>query len=187
MSGALIPRPMPKFSLPQWHQYMNIKYLLQMPDESARRYLFVAIDHAPRAGVYLRLYAQQSEARSIDFLRRLSQAVPMKIQIVLTDNGSQFTDRFTSKTKTSNGEHAFDRRCQGRGIEHRFCQPRHSQTNGMVERFNGRISEIILQGSLRAHELETTLTHYLVTYNHRIPQSALNHLSHTQALKQWRA
>jgi len=70
--------------------HVDIKYLPQMPDESARRYLFVAIDRATR-WVYLRLYAQQSEASSTDFLRRLSQAAPMKIQTVLTDNDSQFT------------------------------------------------------------------------------------------------
>ena len=167
--------------------HVDIKYLPQMPDESARRYLFVAIDRATR-WVYLRIYAHQDEASSTDFLRRLSQAAPMKIQTVLTDNGSQFTDRFTSKTKTPSGEHAFDRRCQALGIEHRLCPPRHLQTNGMGERFNGRISEIIGQTRIKsAHELETTLTHYLATHNHRIPQRALNHLSPIQALKQWRA
>jgi transposase InsO family protein len=35
--------------------------------------------------------------------------------------------------------------------------------------------------------LETTLKHYLATYNHRIPQKALNHLSPIQALKQWQS
>jgi len=57
----------------------------------------------------------------------------------------------------------------------------------MVERFNGRISEVIAQTRFAcAEELETTLTHYAATYNHRIPQRALDHLSPVQALKQWR-
>ena len=167
--------------------HVDIKYLPQMPDEKARRYLFVAIDRATR-WVYLRIYAHQDEAAATDFLRRLSQAAPMKIQTVLTDNGSQFTDRFTSKTKTPSGKHAFDQRCAELAIEHRLCPPRHPQTNGMVERFNGRISEIIGQTRFKsAAELETTLKHYLATYNHRIPQKALNHLSPVQALKQWQS
>lgn len=59
----------------------------------------------------------------------------------------------------------------------------------MVERFNGgRISEIIAQTRFKsAQELETTLEHCLATYNHRIPQKALNHLSLVQALKQWQS
>jgi transposase InsO family protein len=167
--------------------HVDIKYLPQMPDEKARRYLFVAIDRATR-WVFLRIYAHQDEAASTDFLRRLHQAAPMKIQTVLTDNGSQFTDRFTRKTRTPSGQHAFDKRCGELGIEHRLCPPRHPQTNGMVERFNGRISEVIGQTRFKsAEELETTLTLYLATYNHRIPQRALNHLSPVQALKQWQA
>jgi len=78
--------------------HIDIKYLPQMPDEAARRYLFVAIDRATR-WVFLRVYAHQSEASSVDFLERLHEAAPMKITKVLTDNGSQFTDRFTSKAR----------------------------------------------------------------------------------------
>ena len=167
--------------------HVDIKYLPQMPDEKARRYLFVAIDRATR-WVFLRIYAHQDEAAATDFLRRLHQAAPMKIQTVLTDNGSQFTDRFTSKTRVPSGDHAFDRRCAELAIEHRLCPPRHPQTNGMVERFNGRISELIGQTRFKsAEELETTLKHYLATYNHRIPQKALKHLSPVQALKQWQS
>ena len=51
---------------------IDIKYLPQMPDESARRYLFVAIDRATR-WVFIPIYRDQSEASAKDFLRRLVQ------------------------------------------------------------------------------------------------------------------
>ena len=167
--------------------HMDIKYLPQMPDESERRYLFVAIDRATR-WVYMHIYADQSEASSVDFLNRLEGTAPMKISKLLTDNGSQFTDRFTSKRREPTGKHKFDIRCKALGIEHRLCPPRHPQTNGMVERFNGRISEVVNQTRFSSSaQLETTLKSYLKTYNHQIPQRALNHLSPVQALTKWQA
>ncbi len=67
------------------------------------------------------------------------------------------------------------------------ASPRHPQTNGMVERFNGRIADLIRQTRFAsALELENTLSLYLAIYNHSIPQRALGHLSPVQALKQWR-
>ncbi len=166
--------------------HIDIKYLPQMPDEDSRSYLFVAIDRATR-WVYLRVYRDQTEISSTDFLRRLRQAAAFKITKILTDNGSQFTDRFTSKTKQPTGKHLFDQQCIAQGIEHRLIPPRHPQTNGMVERFNGRISEIVRQTRFAsAQELEATLTNYLNTYNHHIPQRALNHLSPIEALQAWR-
>jgi transposase InsO family protein len=165
--------------------HVDIKYLPQMPDESARRYLFVAIDRATR-WVFLRVYADQTDASSVDFLERLHGAAPMNISKVLTDNGSQFTDRFTSKTREPSGKHHFDVRCRALGIEHRLCPPRHPQTNGLVERFNGRISEVVKQTRFAsAAELEATLSAYCKTYNQQIPQRALNHLTPIQALKDW--
>ena len=165
--------------------HVDIESLPQMPDEARRRYLFVAIDRATR-WVYLRIYRDQSEASASDFLRRLAQAAPMSISNVLTDNGSQFTDRFTSRSKTPSGNHVFDRTCALLAIKHRLCPPRHPQTNGLVERFNGRIAEIVKQTRFAsAAELQTTLQHYLATYNHRIPQRALDHQSPVQALQAW--
>lgn len=165
--------------------HVDIKYLPKMPDEASRRYLFVAIDRATR-WVYLRIYPDQTEHSSTDFLARLLEACPFKIEKVLTDNGTQFTDRFTSKNKEPSGNHAFDKACVSAGIEHRLIPPRHPQTNGMVERFNGRISELVQQTRFRsAIELETTLKHYSQAYNHHIPQRALGHLSPVDALKKW--
>jgi transposase InsO family protein len=165
--------------------HIDIKYLPQMPDEARRRYLFVAIDRATR-WVFMRTYRDQSEMSSTDFLRRLKRAAPMKIKTILTDNGSQFTDRFTSRARTPSGQHVFDLACLSMGIEHRLCPPRHPQTNGMVERFNGRISEIVGQTRFAsAADLDATLTNYLETYNQLIPQRALKHQTPIQALKNW--
>ena len=93
----------------------------------------------------------------------------------------------TSKAKSPSGQHVFDLACVSLGIEHRLCPPRHPQTNGMVERFNGRISDIVNQTRFAsAAELDHTLAHYLSTYNHLIPQRALKHQSPIQALQKWR-
>jgi transposase InsO family protein len=84
------------------------------------------------------------------------------------------------------GEHVFDRLCAQFGIEHRLIPPRHPQTNGMVERFNGRISDIVNQTRFgSAAELESTLRNYVKIYNHNIPQRALKHQTPIQALKEW--
>ena len=57
----------------------------------------------------------------------------------------------------------------------------------MVERFNGRINDLVNQTRFRsAAELDETLKHYLSTYNHLIPQRALHHRTPIQALKTWR-
>lgn len=161
--------------------HMDIKYPPQMANETHRRYLFVAIDRATR-WVYFRTYRNQSQVSSTDFLRRLKRVAPMVIKTLLTDNGSQFTDRFTSA-----GKHDFDLACKELAIEHRLCPPRHPQTNGMVERFNGRISDLMAQTRFTcAAELDQTLKLYLETYNHRIPQRALDHRSPIQAFKAWR-
>ena len=156
-----------------------------MPNEAARRCRFVAIDRATR-WVFIHLYADKSDANSVNFLEQLHEAAPMKITKLLTDNGSRFTDRFTSKKRAPSGKHKLDLRCKALGIEHRLCPPRHPQTNGMLERFNGRISQLVSQTRFAsAAELEATLVNSVKTYNHRIPQRALNHSSPVQALKKW--
>jgi transposase InsO family protein len=166
--------------------HIDIKYLPQMPGENRRRYLYVAIDRATR-WVYMRIYRDQTEKSSVDFLRRLKRTAPMKIRTILTDNGSQFTDRFTTKSRVPSGKHVFDLACESLAIEHRLCPPRHPQTNGMVERFNGRISDVVNQTRFRsAADLDATLKNYLSTYNQLIPQRALKHQSPIQALQKWR-
>ena len=165
--------------------HIDIKYLPKMPDEAQHSYLFVAIDRATR-WVFMRIYADQTEGSAVDFLRRVHEAAAFKITKLLTDNGTQFTDRFTSKNKQASGRHSFDRQCKALEIEHRLSPPRRPQTNGMVERFNGRISEVIKQTRFAsAAELASTLNNYWQAYNHHIPQRALGHVSPIDSLKNW--
>lgn len=127
-----------------------------------------------------------TDKSSVDFLRRLKLASPIKISKTLTDNGSQFTDRFANKDKKPSGHHAFDVACAALPAEHRLAPSRHPQTSGMVERFNGRINELLQQTRFDSRaDLHAALMNYLKLYNHHIPQRVLDAKTPILALKEW--
>ena len=79
---------------------------------------------------------------------------------MLNDNGKEFTDRLFSPCKRSpTGKHEFDLLCGDLGVEHRLALPQHPQTNGMVERFNGRIEEVLQSHHFRYGEEIETIPH----------------------------
>lgn len=165
--------------------HVDVKYLPQMPDENLRRYLFVAIDRATR-WVFVQVRPHKTAASAKAFLTALSKAAPIKINTLLTDNGSEFTDRLFNKHKQASGEHEFDRLCTALGIEHRLTKPKHPQTNGMVERFNGRIADVLATHRFQSGEdLALTLERYVFLYNQHLPQRVLKHKTPIQALKEW--
>ena len=83
-------------------------------------------------------------------------------------------------------EGVFDTLCAALDIEHRLTPPKSPQTNGMVERFNGRIEEVLQSHHFRSgEELETTLHRYVWLYNQQLPQSALGSKTPLQAMKDW--
>ncbi|NDY94102.1 IS481 family transposase, partial [Ideonella livida] len=146
--------------------HMDVKYLPQMADEQARRYVFVAIDRATR-WVFIAIKSHKTAAAARSFLNALSKAAPFKIHTLLTDNGKEFTDRlFGQRAKDASGEHEFDMLCQALDIEHRLTKPRTPQTNGMVERFNGRLEQVLRTHHFNsAEDLEKTLHRYVWLYN----------------------
>jgi len=166
--------------------HIDVKYLPQMADESRRRYLFVAIDRATR-WVFIRIFTAKTAANARRFLRDLERACPIRIRTILTDNGKEFTDRlFGLRKRAATGAHEFDTLCTALDIEHRLTPPKSPQTNGMVERFNGRIEEVLQSHHFRSgEELETTLHRYVWLYNQQLPQSALGSRAPLQAMKDW--
>ena len=137
--------------------HIDIKHLpkLQTSDgERRKRYLFVAIDRCSRS-VHLAVRDDETEKSAIAFLREAAAAFPFRLTHVLTDNGSCFTP-------------AFAKACQGLGAQYRHTKPRTPQTNGMVERFNGRIGSEVLGINFYSHRaLEQLLRGFNQAYNAR--------------------
>ncbi len=96
-------------------------------------------------------------------------------------------DRSTSKIRKPTGQHAFDRECAIFKIEHRLIKPRNPQTNGMVERFNGRISDILAATRFLSRDgLQTTIKCYAELLQ-RIPGAErLRPQDTLQAIRMWR-
>ena len=169
---------------PIGYVHIDVKYLPQMPDETKRRYLFVAIDRATRmVCVQLRHSKTANDAKA--FLKSVTERFPFKVSKVLTDNGKEFTNKVFGQ-KAADNTHEFDLLCQSLGIEHRLTKVRRPQTNGMVERFNGRIADILRTHHFQSgKELEHTLKRYIDLYNNHLPQANLNCRTPCQVMFEW--
>ena len=152
-----------RFRLRKAPEHIDIKHLpkLQTSDgERRKRYLFVAIDRCSRS-VHLAVAPKraafaaeddETEKSAIAFLREAATAFPFRLTHVLTDNGSCFTA-------------AFAKACKSLGAEYRHIRPRTPQTNGMVERFNRRISSEVLGINVYSHR---AMEHGAARLQHRL-------------------
>ncbi len=167
--------------------HIDLKYLPKMPDQDSRSYLFVAIDRATR-WVYMDVMDDKTAASAEKFLQAVLANAPFKIEKVLTDNGKEFTDKYCATGKREpTGKHLFDKVCNKNDIEHRLTKPRTPQTNGMVERFNGRIAKILHETRFYSIDgLKQAMRKYEKLYNHHIPQKNIGHISPVEALKKWK-
>jgi transposase InsO family protein len=137
--------------------HIDIKHLPKLQTsngERRKRYLYVAIDRCSRS-VHLAVQEDETEKSAIAFLREAAAAFPFRFTHVLTDNGSCFTP-------------AFAKVCAELGAEYRHTKPYSPQTNGMVERFNGRVGSEVLGITIYAHrDLEQLLRGFNAAYNTR--------------------
>jgi transposase InsO family protein len=104
-------------------------------------------------------------------LRDLERACPIRIRTILNDNSKEFTDRlFGLRRRAATGAPAFERLRAKLGIEHRLTPRQSPQTNGTVERFNGRIAAVLQSHPSRSVEdLTTTLHLYAWLCNQQLP------------------
>jgi transposase InsO family protein len=137
--------------------HIDIKHLPKLKTrdgERRKRYLYVAIDRCSRS-VHLAVKEDETEKSAIAFLREAAAAFPFRLTHVLTDNGSCFTP-------------AFAQACAALGAKYRHTKPYTPQTNGMVERFNRRVSSEVLGITIYSHQdLEQLLRGFNAAYNAR--------------------
>jgi transposase InsO family protein len=137
--------------------HIDIKQLPKLKTsngERRKRYLYVAIDRCSRS-VHLAVKEDETEKTAIAFLQEAAAAFPFRLTHVLTDNGSCFTP-------------AFAQACAELGAKYRHTKPYTPQTNGMVERFNGRVSSEVLGITIYSHrDLEQLLRGFNAAYNAR--------------------
>ena len=75
---------------------------------------------------------------------------------MLTDRGSCFTAE------------GFEKACRDHGVEHRKTRPCTPRTNGMAERFDGRVQREVLGVTVASHrDLERLLAGFNAAYNAR--------------------
>lgn len=167
--------------------HIDVTYL---PKFDQKYYLFVAIDRATRL-IYYKVYEDKSANSSVDFLKACKAFFPFYITHILTDNGTEFTDKFIGNKKEVSGNHRFDQECKKNAIHHRLIAPYTPKTNGMVERVNGTIkgSTIKVEKYESIDQLNKDLKQFLLFYNftrrHGSLLKELNVKTPFQALEKW--
>jgi transposase InsO family protein len=155
--------------------------------ENKQYYQFTAIGCASRWR-YLKIYDNYSNSDSIDFLKELIKVAPFRIRAIKTDNGSNFTNRYTGYLKSSDPInpklHAFDLICQKYNIIHYLIDPGKPNQNGRVERSHRTDQEMFYERNefRNLKELEKRLQMWNNEYNNS-EHCALNGLSPNEFLR----
>jgi transposase InsO family protein len=138
--------------------HIDIKHLPKLrtvDGESRKRFLYVAIDRCSRS-VHLAVKDDETTDSAVAFLKQAIAAFLFKVTHVLTDRGSCFT------------ADGFEKACRKLKVQHLKTEPYTPQTNGMVERFNGRVQREVLGITISSHrDLETLLRGFNQPYNMR--------------------
>ena len=115
---------------------IDIKYVPDLVG-AKQYYQFTAIDCASRWR-YLKIYGDYSNGSSMNFLKELLLIAPFRIRAIKTDNGGNFTNRYTGYLKSSDPLnprlHPLDLLCQELNIIHYLIDPGKPAQNGKVER-----------------------------------------------------
>jgi transposase InsO family protein len=126
---------------------IDVKYVPETVSNK-QYYQFTAIDCASRWR-YLEIFDDYSNFSSIRFLRKIISVAPFRIRAVKTDNGSNFTNRYTGYAKSSDPMnpklHALDVLCREKNIIHYLIDPGKPAQNGKVERSHRSDQEIFYE------------------------------------------
>lgn len=132
-----------------------------------RRVIFTALEEYSKIA-YARVYKTNSSSYSEDFLKRLMYLAEGKVEIVHSDNGSEF-------------EGEFEKACRKLNIARIYSRVKTPKDNPALENFNGTIQKEWLAlsevGLDDIEEANKDLTKWLVKFNSYRPHEALDYLT----------
>jgi len=130
-----------------------------------RRAIFTAIEDITRIG-YARVYTTNSSGYAEDFLKRLMFLIEGRVEIVHSDNGSEFDGDFAKA-------------CEILVIEQVFNRPRTPKDNPLAERFNWTVQDEWLSlseiGLDDIDESNQDISDWLIEYNSHRPHESLDY------------
>lgn len=129
------PKPYEQMSHPGERIQIDVKVVPRkcIADPELRLYQYTAIDEFSRYRI-LGAYPEQSTYSSTEFLKKVILEFSRKgivVECVQTDNGLEFTNRFST---TRNRPTLFEATLQQLGIRHKLIRPYTPRHNGKVER-----------------------------------------------------
>lgn len=133
---AYTPKPYQQMTYPGQRVQVDVKVVTRrcITDPELRLFQYTAIDEFSRLR-FLAAYPEQSTYSSADFLRRLVKWYARKgiqVECVQTDNGFEFTNRFSNSKRDL--PTLFEKTATELGIQHKLIRPYTPRHNGKVER-----------------------------------------------------
>ena len=146
--------------------FLHIDTIIAPKINGKRYYIFTCIDRITKIA-FIWVTERKTMEMGKQFLKKVISFYPYPIHYILTDNGPEFSYKFLPKNRQTKKEHPFDTVCKKHKIEHRTIKFRHPWTNGMVERFNGKIKVKVIKRYIfeGKEDLESKLICYLNSYN----------------------
>ena len=179
------PKPYEQMSYPGQKVQIDVKYVPSYcVAGDTKYYQYTAIDEYTRL-VYREMYDEHSTYSSQDFIRKVVKFFPFKIELVQTDNGTEWTNALISNTPTPTLFEAELEKLDIRYTRIRIATPRH---NGKVERQH-RTDEKRFYRKMRMYSLEDGRKQ-LAKYNKRsndIVKICLDFKTPNEKLKEYKA
>ena len=137
-----IPKPYEQMTYPGQRIQVDVKFVpsacLKNSAVIGKQFFqYTAIDEYSRWR-FVEAFDEHNTYSSALFLEHLVKAFPMPIECVQTDNGTEFTNRFTSHRDRPT---LFQARLAQHGITHKLIRPYTPRHNGKVERSHRKDNE----------------------------------------------
>ena len=138
-----VAKPYEQMTYPGQRIQIDVKFVpsvcLVNEAKGQKFYQYTAIDEYSRWR-FVEAFEEHSTFSSMRFLQHLIKVFPAPIECVQTDNGTEFTKRFSPNTQKDNLT-LFEAELMKQGIRHKLIRPFTPRHNGKVERSHRKDNE----------------------------------------------